>query len=77
METSKDDPVPVTVDKSALQKLYDDNQNRRKDDYVSGWDAFETAMREAEAVLADENATQEAVVLSELQNPFSYFSEPP
>ena len=58
---SKDDPVPVTVDKSALQKLYDDNQNRRKDDYVSGWDAFETAMREAEAVLADENATQEAV----------------
>ena len=61
VETSKDDPVPVTVDKSALQKLYDDNQNRRKDDYVSGWDAFETAMREAEAVLADENATQEAV----------------
>ncbi|HHT49905.1 MAG TPA: hypothetical protein GXZ78_00295, partial [Eubacteriaceae bacterium] len=49
------------VDKSELQALVDQVANYKEEDYQSGWEEFEAALLVAQAVLADEEATQEEV----------------
>ncbi|MCD8149637.1 MAG: FMN-binding protein, partial [Clostridiales bacterium] len=50
------------VDKSALKTAYDAALALNESDYtVSSWNAFETALASAAAVLTDEDATQEEV----------------
>ena len=56
-----EDPAPV-VDKSELQNLYDSSLEIEKDGYTEeSYEAFETALAEAKAVLEDAEATQDDV----------------
>ena len=57
----KEAEEPV-VDKSALQSLYDENTGKNAEDYTAdSWAAFDTAMKEAKAILDSETADQAAV----------------
>lgn len=50
------------VDKTALQKLFNENMNRTETDYTQEtWAVFKAALDNADKVLKDENATQDAV----------------
>jgi subtilisin family serine protease/IS1 family transposase len=54
--------ISAKVDKSKLQSLHDSSQSLDSKDYTTdSWSAFATAMKQAEQVLADGNATQEQV----------------
>lgn len=56
------EPEPVVVDKTALQKAIDDNTGKVETAYTAEtWADFATALANANAVLADENATQDNV----------------
>lgn len=53
------EPEPVVVDKTALQKAIDANTGKVETDYTAEtWADFAKALADAKAVLADENATQ-------------------
>lgn len=57
----KETEAPV-VDKSALQNLYDENTGKLAEDYTpDSWAEFDSAMKEAKAVLDSETADQAAV----------------
>lgn len=57
----KETEAPV-VDKSALQNLYDENTEKLAEDYTpDSWAEFDSAMKEAKAVLDNETADQAAV----------------
>lgn len=57
----KETEAPV-VDKSALQNLYDENTGKLAEDYTpDSWAEFDSAMKEAKAVLDNETADQAAV----------------
>lgn len=57
----KETEAPV-VDKSALQNLYDENTGKLEVDYTTdSWAEFDSAMKEAKAVLDSETADQAAV----------------
>jgi len=59
---SIDVTVVVTVDKAALQELYDANQDRVNDNYsTASWNAFTSALTAAKAMLDDASATQAQV----------------
>ncbi len=50
---------PPSIDKSALQKLYDANKDRTKGRYTdTSWDKFTDALNNAKAVLENVNAAQ-------------------
>ncbi|MDN6209361.1 S8 family serine peptidase [Bifidobacterium crudilactis] len=54
--------ISAKVDKSKLQSLHDSSQSLDSKDYTTdSWSAFATAMKQAEQVLTDGNATQEQV----------------
>lgn len=54
--------ISAKVDKSKLQSLHDSSQSLNSKDYsADSWSAFESAMKQAEQVLADGNATQDQV----------------
>lgn len=56
------EPEPVIVDKTALQKAIDANTCKVETDYTAEtWADFAKALADANAVLADENATQTQV----------------
>lgn len=56
------EPEPVVVDKTALQKAIDANTGKVETDYTAEtWADFAKALANAKAVLADENATQTQV----------------
>ena len=56
------EPEPVAVDKTALQKAIDANTCKVETDYTAEtWADFAKALADANAVLADENATQTQV----------------
>ena len=56
------EPEPVVVDKTALQKAIDANTCKVETDYTAEtWADFAKALADANAVLADENATQTQV----------------
>ena len=56
------EPEPVVVDKTALQKAIDANTCKVETDYMAEtWADFAKALADANAVLADENATQTQV----------------
>ncbi len=58
----KEAEVQPQVDKSALEAAIEDASARNPEDYTpETWAAVEEALTDAEAVLADENATQEQV----------------
>lgn len=58
----EENPEPQPADKDELQKLFNENQNRTEADYTADtWKVFKDAMDQADAVLKDEAATQEAV----------------
>ncbi|EOX2776616.1 polysaccharide lyase family 8 super-sandwich domain-containing protein [Enterococcus hirae] len=51
--------VPSEVDKTALEKIVEENQNRNESDYTKeSWKVFTKAMELAQAVLTDPKATQ-------------------
>lgn len=53
------EPEPVVVDKTALQKAIDANTGKVETDYTAEtWADFAKTLADAKAVLADENATQ-------------------
>lgn len=55
------EPVPE-VNKTALKNLYDANTGKDQSKYTpDSWTAFTNAMNQAEAVLNDNEATQEQV----------------
>ena len=55
-------PEKPTVDKGALQTLYNENASRVESEYTpSTWTAFKAALDDAKAVLDNAEATQEAV----------------
>lgn len=57
----KETEAPV-ADKSALQNLYDENTGKLAEDYTpDSWAEFDSAMKEAKAVLDSETADQAAV----------------
>ena len=70
-KAANDDPIvswisvsgqETVVDKSGLQKLYDDNSKTEQGNYTDdSWKIFETALKAAEAVLSNEEATEEEV----------------
>ena len=52
----------VTVDKTALEALYNANVNKENENYTEeSWTAFQAALTEAKTVLDNETATQEEV----------------
>src|SRR5690606_25508985 len=52
----------ITVDKTALQVLVNDAETLEEKNYSSAsWSAYETALNNAHAVLADPHATQTAI----------------
>lgn len=55
--------ITVTpVDKTALQQLIDANKNRKATDYTSdSWQAFQTALTAAQAVVSDDSALNAAI----------------
>ncbi len=54
--------VPSEVDKTALEKIVEENQNRNESDYTKeSWKVFTKAMELAQAVLTDPKATQAEV----------------
>ncbi len=54
--------VPSEVDKTALEKIVEENQNRNESDYTKeSWKVFTKAMELAQAVLTDPKATQTEV----------------
>lgn len=56
------EPEPVVVDKTALQKAIDANTGKVETDYTAEtWADFSKALADAKAVLTDENATQTQV----------------
>ena len=56
------EPEPVVVDKTALQKAIDANTDKVETDYTAEtWADFSKALADAKAVLTDENATQTQV----------------
>lgn len=56
------EPEPVVVDKTALQKAIDANTGKVETDYTAEtWADFAKALADAKAVLTDENATQNDV----------------
>lgn len=67
------DPQPA-VDKTVLQKLYDENKGKVQGDYTEeSFRAFKDALAKAKAVLDNQKATQEEVnkAASDLQNALS------
>lgn len=58
----KETPTPVVVDKTKLQKLYDEYVNTAQGDYTDdSYEALRSALEAAKAVLDNEDATQEEV----------------
>lgn len=56
------EPEPVVVDKTALQKAIDDNTDKVETDYTADtWADFAKALAEAKTVFADDAATQDDV----------------
>ena len=54
--------LTVKVNKPELKELIDKVQDKKSEDYTdASWDAFETALKEAKAVLEDEAATSEQI----------------
>ena len=54
--------LTVKVNKPELKELIDQVQDKKSEDYTdASWDAFETALEEAKAVLEDEAATSEQI----------------
>ena len=54
--------LTVKVNKPELKELIDKVQDKKSEDYTdASWDAFETALEEAKAVLEDEAATSEQI----------------
>ncbi|MGM0323408.1 hyaluronate lyase [Enterococcus sp. AZ078] len=54
--------VPSEVDKTALEKIVEENQNRNESDYTKeSWKVFTKAMELAQVVLTDPRATQSEV----------------
>lgn len=54
--------VPSEVDKTALEKIVEENQNRNESDYTKeSWKVFTKAMELAQVVLTDPKATQAEV----------------
>ena len=54
--------LTVKVNKPELKELIDKVQDKKSEDYTdASWDAFETALEEAKAVLEDEDATSEQI----------------
>lgn len=54
--------IEVQTDKTALQAAYDEYQGLVEDKYTPAtWEAFKAALDKAAEVIADEEATQEAV----------------
>jgi len=52
----------IPVDKSELEKAIESAESKKKSDYTKkSWDAMQAALKVAEKVLADEEATQEEV----------------
>lgn len=62
----KEEPVdPEKPDKSALQKLYDECQKLKAEDYTKdSWKVLADAMEQAKQILADEDATAEQIASS-------------
>ena len=53
---------PSQVDKSALEKLYNDNKDKQNDGYTDeSWTAFQASLKGAKDVLDNSEATQEQV----------------
>ncbi len=56
------DPTPSEADKSALQALYEANQNKAEADHTAeSWGAFAKALETAKEILEKESAAQEEV----------------
>ncbi|MGL4737217.1 MAG: S-layer homology domain-containing protein [Cellulosilyticaceae bacterium] len=54
--------TPELVNKTALQKLIEEAKGKKQDHYTgASWQSFERALREAEAIYSDTQATQEQV----------------
>ena len=62
----KEEPVdPEKPDKSALQKLYDECQKLKAEDYTKdSWKVLADAMEQAKQILTDEDATAEQIASS-------------
>ncbi|WP_322412559.1 cohesin domain-containing protein, partial [Clostridium perfringens] len=62
LKTAIDALVKKNINKTALQSLVNKVEGLNKDKYIkSTWDKFEKALKDAEKVLANEDATQEEV----------------
>ena len=51
----------IKPDKGELRALYDQHKDKKAEDYASGWEAFEEALRAAKTVLDLEDADEEAI----------------
>ena len=61
-EYKEAEPQPEPVDKSELQKLYDENSGKEQGNYTDdSWNTFTTALEAAKAVLDNADATAEQV----------------
>mgnify|MGYP005804459097 FL=1 len=63
----------IDTDKSGLQELADKVSGLKEEDFTADeWNALQSALSEAQTVLADENATQEAIneAYAALQNAY-------
>ena len=59
---SDEGTTPSQVDKSALEKLYNDNKDKQNDGYTDeSWTAFQASLKGAKDVLDNSEATQEQV----------------
>lgn len=56
-----DEEEPAEIDKSELEDYIDEVKDYKKADYKEGWEAFASALENAQAVLANGDATQEDV----------------
>ncbi|WP_343249477.1 LamG-like jellyroll fold domain-containing protein [Diplocloster hominis] len=53
---------PAVVDKSKLQKLYEENKDKKQGSYTGeSWNLFRDKLEQAQLVLNDKNATQKSV----------------
>ena len=60
--TYKDKAVISSIDKTDLQKLYDEYRELKQDNYTdSSWNAFQKALENAKEILADQTVTQDEV----------------
>ena len=61
-EYKEAEPQPEPVDKSELQKLYDENSGKEQGNYTDdSWNTFTTALEAAKAVLDNSDATAEQI----------------